>query len=114
MIYYLSTLFHSQFFTYITVRAGIAFFLSLLLVMVLIPKYIKWAAARKANQPINKYVPAHDAKKHTPTMGGAIFVHDYNNVRFKGVKHAVDEFTKEHNCISIQIPDASGSIVILR
>ncbi len=74
MIYYLSSLFQSQFFTYITVRAGIAFFLSLLLVMILIPKYIKWAVARKANQPINKYVPAHDAKKHTPTMGGAIFV----------------------------------------
>lgn len=46
--------------------------------------------------------------------GGAIFVHDYNNVRFKGVKHAVDEFINVHNCISIQIPDAAGSIVILK
>lgn len=74
MIYYLSSMFHSHFFSYITVRAGIAFFLSLLLVIILIPKYIKWAVARKANQPINKYVPAHEGKKHTPTMGGAIFV----------------------------------------
>jgi phospho-N-acetylmuramoyl-pentapeptide-transferase len=38
------------------------------------PKYIAWAKAKKANQPINKYVPAHENKQHTPTMGGAIFI----------------------------------------
>jgi len=38
------------------------------------PKYIAWARAKKANQPINKYVPAHEGKQHTPTMGGAVFI----------------------------------------
>ena len=33
-----------------------------------------WAIARKAQQPINKYVPNHASKANTPTMGGAIFV----------------------------------------
>jgi phospho-N-acetylmuramoyl-pentapeptide-transferase len=33
-----------------------------------------WAIARKAKQPINKYVPNHASKKNTPTMGGAVFV----------------------------------------
>lgn len=38
------------------------------------PKYLAWAISKKANQPISKYVPAHENKKHTPTMGGAIFL----------------------------------------
>jgi phospho-N-acetylmuramoyl-pentapeptide-transferase len=42
--------------------------------MYLIPKYILWAKAKKANQPINKWVKAHENKAHTPTMGGAVFV----------------------------------------
>lgn len=33
-----------------------------------------WAIARKAKQPINKYVPNHASKQNTPTMGGAVFV----------------------------------------
>ena len=33
-----------------------------------------WAISRKAQQPINKYVPNHASKQNTPTMGGAIFV----------------------------------------
>ncbi len=46
--------------------------------------------------------------------GGAIFVHDYNSVRYKGVKEAVDKYILEHLCPSFQIPDSAGSIVILK
>jgi len=38
------------------------------------PKYLAWALSKNANQPISKYVPAHEGKRHTPTMGGAIFL----------------------------------------
>ena len=74
MLYALAHFLSVKFFGYITVRVGIAFFLSLGLSLFLIPRYIRWAIAKKANQPINKYVPAHEGKKHTPTMGGAVFV----------------------------------------
>ena len=33
-----------------------------------------WAISKNANQPISKYVPAHEGKRQTPTMGGAIFL----------------------------------------
>ncbi|MDD5359024.1 MAG: phospho-N-acetylmuramoyl-pentapeptide-transferase [Sulfurovaceae bacterium] len=74
MLYLLSQFLSFKLFGYITVRVGIAFFISLSLSLFLMPRYIRWAMAKKANQPINKFVPAHDGKKHTPTMGGAIFV----------------------------------------
>jgi phospho-N-acetylmuramoyl-pentapeptide-transferase len=74
MLYLLSQFLSFKLFSYITVRVGIAFFLSLSLALYLMPRYIRWAAAKKANQPINKFVPAHEGKKHTPTMGGAVFV----------------------------------------
>ncbi|MGM0623014.1 MAG: phospho-N-acetylmuramoyl-pentapeptide-transferase [Campylobacterota bacterium] len=61
-------------FQYITVRASIGFFIAFVLALYLIPKYKKWAKAKKANQPINKYVPAHQFKSDTPTMGGAVFI----------------------------------------
>lgn len=39
------------------------------------PKFIKWAKAKKANQPIYEYAPdSHQEKVGTPTMGGLIFV----------------------------------------
>ncbi len=74
MLYYFHHLFDINLLSYISVRAGIAFFLSFVLTMILLPKYMAWAISRKANQPINKYVPAHEGKQHTPTMGGAVFV----------------------------------------
>ena len=61
-------------FQYITVRASIAFFIAFVLALYLIPKYKKWAKEKKANQPINKYVPSHQIKSDTPTMGGAVFI----------------------------------------
>ncbi|ADG94275.1 phospho-N-acetylmuramoyl-pentapeptide-transferas e [Arcobacter nitrofigilis DSM 7299] len=62
-------------FQYITVRAGIAFLISFLLTMYLMPKFIKWAKNKKANQPIYEYAPeSHQVKCGTPTMGGVIFI----------------------------------------
>ena len=74
MLYELSHLLDINLFGYITVRAGFAFFIAFMLTLFTMPKYLAWATAKKANQPINKYVPAHEGKRHTPTMGGAVFI----------------------------------------
>jgi len=74
MLYYFHHLFDINLLTYISVRAGFAFFFSFVLTLWLLPRYMAWAIGRKANQPINKYVPAHEGKQHTPTMGGAVFI----------------------------------------
>jgi len=74
MLYYLYSIFDINLFHYITVRAGIAFFISFFLVIYAMPKYIIWAKEKKANQPINKWVESHQSKQHTPTMGGAVFI----------------------------------------
>ena len=74
MLYELSHLLDMNLFGYITVRSGFAFFIAFILTLVIMPKYLAWAISKKANQPINKYVPAHEGKRHTPTMGGAVFL----------------------------------------
>jgi len=43
--------------------------------MYLMPKFIKWAKAKKASQPIYELAPeAHKIKAGTPTMGGVVFI----------------------------------------
>ncbi len=74
MLYELSHLLDINLFGYISVRAGLAFFLAFILTLFIMPKYLAWALSKNANQPISKYVPAHEGKRHTPTMGGAIFL----------------------------------------
>ena len=74
MLYELSQLLDINLFGYISVRAGFAFFTAFTLTLFIMPKYLAWAISKKANQPISKYVPAHEGKRHTPTMGGAIFL----------------------------------------
>jgi phospho-N-acetylmuramoyl-pentapeptide-transferase len=74
MLYYFHHLFDINLLSYISFRAGAAFFMAFGLTFLLLPRYMAWAIGRKANQPINKYVPAHEGKQHTPTMGGAVFV----------------------------------------
>ncbi len=74
MLYELSLLLDINLFGYISVRAGLAFFLAFILTLFMMPKYLAWALSKNANQPISKYVPAHEGKRHTPTMGGAIFL----------------------------------------
>ena len=74
MLYELSQLLDINLFGYISVRAGFAFLVAFLLTILVMPKYLAWALSKNANQPISKYVPAHEGKRHTPTMGGAIFL----------------------------------------
>jgi len=74
MLYELNHLLHINLFGYISVRAGFAFLLGFLLVLILMPKYLAWAVSKNANQPISKFVTAHAAKGKTPTMGGAVFI----------------------------------------
>ena len=39
------------------------------------PKFIIWAKAKKASQPIYEYAPqSHQSKAGTPTMGGVVFI----------------------------------------
>jgi phospho-N-acetylmuramoyl-pentapeptide-transferase len=74
MLYTLYELFDINILQYISVRAGLGFFIAFFITLYAIPKYIAWAISKKAKQPINKYVPNHATKQNTPTMGGAIFV----------------------------------------
>ena len=74
MLYWLYRHLDINLFQYITVRAGFAFFISLIVTMLVLPRFIKWAQ-NKYEQPINNYAPdSHQAKAKTPTMGGIVFV----------------------------------------
>lgn len=62
-------------FQYISVRAGISFFIAFILTMYLMPKFIAWAKSKKASQPIYSLAPdSHQEKAGTPTMGGVVFI----------------------------------------
>jgi len=74
MLYELSQLLDINLFGYISVRAGLAFLIAFILTLLIMPRYLAWAISKNANQPISKYVPAHEGKRKTPTMGGAIFL----------------------------------------
>lgn len=74
MLYYLYSHFGINVFQYITFRAGISFFVAFCLCAFVIPYFISWAKTKKANQPISAFVPAHQNKANTPTMGGIIFI----------------------------------------
>jgi len=74
MLYELYLILDINLFKYISVRALIGFFISLSIVMTLMPMFIKWAKNDK-KQPINKYAPQnHQNKTNIPTMGGAVFL----------------------------------------
>lgn len=74
MLYSFYELFDINILQYISVRAGLGFLIAFLLTLMALPKYMVWAISKKAEQPINKYVPNHANKQNTPTMGGAVFV----------------------------------------
>lgn len=74
MLYYLYSYFDINIFKYLTFRAGVSFFVAFVLCAWCMPFFILWAKARKANQPISSYVPAHQGKTNTPTMGGSVFI----------------------------------------
>lgn len=75
MFYFLYESFGLNIFSYITARSGLSFFMGFCLTMFFMPKFIKWAKLKKANQPIYELAPkSHQAKSHTPTMGGIVFM----------------------------------------
>jgi len=74
MLYFLYSHFGINIFHYISVRSIIAFFLSFILTLYLLPIFIKWAK-NKITQPIYSLAPSeHKSKNDTPTMGGVIFI----------------------------------------
>lgn len=75
MFYYLYEIFHINLFSYLTVRAGISFFLAFVFSVFFMPRFISWAKAKNAEQPIYDLAPkAHQVKSKTPTMGGIVFI----------------------------------------
>lgn len=44
--------------------------------------------------------------------GGCIFIHDYNNRRYKGVRSAVEEFVDATGAPLVQIPDFAGTAIL--
>ncbi|MBN2815540.1 MAG: phospho-N-acetylmuramoyl-pentapeptide-transferase [Campylobacterales bacterium] len=75
MLFWLHELFHINILGYITIRAGVAFFLALFFTLFLLPKFIKWAQKTSSVQPINEWAPErHQEKAKTPTMGGIVFI----------------------------------------
>lgn len=48
------------------------------------------------------------------SKGGYIFIHDYNNRRFSGVKKAVDDFCCGKNIQMVPICDIGGTVVITK
>lgn len=75
MLYWLSHTFDINILGYITIRAGISFFLALFFTLFLMPRFIKWAQKTSSVQPINEWAPErHKEKASTPTMGGVVFI----------------------------------------
>lgn len=46
--------------------------------------------------------------------GGFIFIHDYNNRRYAGVRHAVEKFLAATPAAALPLPDFAGSLVVLK
>ncbi len=46
--------------------------------------------------------------------GGFIFIHDYNNKRYSGVRHAVDSFLTKGQIPAFPLPDFAGTLVVLK
>ncbi len=75
MFYWLYRHLDINIFQYISVRAGVSFFIAFVLTMYLMPKFVKWAKGKKASQPIYEHAPqSHQEKVGTPTMGGVVFI----------------------------------------
>lgn len=75
MLYWLYEITGINILQYITVRAGIAFFIAFVLSIFVIPRFIQWAKAKNAKQPIYSLAPkSHQEKSNTPTMGGLFFI----------------------------------------
>ncbi|MDF1882628.1 phospho-N-acetylmuramoyl-pentapeptide-transferase [Sulfurimonas sp. SAG-AH-194-C21] len=75
MLYWLHEYFNINILGYLSIRAGISFFLALLFTLVFLPIFIRWAQRTSSVQPINEWAPdRHKEKASTPTMGGIVFI----------------------------------------
>jgi len=75
LLYWLHNYLDINILGYITIRAGIAFFIALFFTLFLLPLFIKWAQRTSSVQPINDWAPErHKEKASTPTMGGIVFI----------------------------------------
>lgn len=75
MLYWIHQTFDINILGYITIRAGISFFIALFFTLFLMPVFIRWAQRTSSVQPINKWAPErHKEKASTPTMGGIVFI----------------------------------------
>ncbi|MBD3824804.1 MAG: phospho-N-acetylmuramoyl-pentapeptide-transferase [Epsilonproteobacteria bacterium] len=75
MLYWLHELLNINLLGYITIRAGVAFFIALLFTLLAMPYFIRWAQKSSSVQPINTWAPErHQGKAKTPTMGGIVFI----------------------------------------
>lgn len=75
MLYWLHQTFDINILGYITIRAGISYFIALLFTLFFMPRFIKWAQRTSSVQPINEWAPdRHKEKASTPTMGGIVFI----------------------------------------
>ncbi len=75
MLYTLHELLNINILGYITIRAGISFFLALVFTLIAMPYFIRWAQKTSSVQPINEWAPdTHKQKAKTPTMGGIVFI----------------------------------------
>ena len=75
MLYWFYSSFDINILQYITVRAGAAFSLALLITLFVMPRFIKWAQSKNIKQPIYELAPeSHQQKASTPTMGGIVFI----------------------------------------
>lgn len=46
--------------------------------------------------------------------GGYIFVHDYDNIHYFGVRKAVHQFCEENNIGFVPLPDTGGSVIVTK
>ncbi len=63
------------------------------------------------------YKPLHDGLRYfypLMTRGGYIIVHDYNNTRFSGAKHAVRRFCEEQGVFVVPLSDLHGTGIIVK
>ncbi len=75
MFYWFYSYLNINIFQYISIRAGLGFFIAFFLTLFLMPKFIRWASEKKKSQPIYEHAPeSHQVKCGTPTMGGVVFV----------------------------------------
>jgi len=75
LLYWLHDFLNINLLGYITIRAGVSFFLALFFVLYFMPKFIRWAQKTSSTQPINDWAPErHQSKASTPTMGGIVFI----------------------------------------